>query len=98
MTLTPKQVHEIRERRASGDLVKVLAHDFGVSHSTISDVTYGRTYRYVHGALPKPPSPRPVTPEEAAQMRSFVASGGSTAECMHKFGRMRETVLKHAVP
>jgi len=95
MKLTTRQVHEIRERRAAGEQVKVLAYDYGKSERTITDVAYGRTYKYVHGALPYPPLHKRVTPEEVRQMRIFIEAGGSVRACMRTFGRVRETVYKH---
>ena len=96
MKLTTKQVHEIRERRAAGEQVKVLAYDYGKSQRTITDVAHGRTYAYVHGALPEPPLHKRVTPDEIRQMRIFIEAGGTVDACMTTFGRVRETVYKHA--
>lgn len=95
MKLTTRQVHEIRERRAAGEQVKVLAYDYGKSERTITDVAHGRTYSYVHGALPEPPLHKRVTADEIRQMRIFIEAGGSVRSCMRTFGRVRETVCKH---
>lgn len=42
--LQPDQVREIRRLRAAGELQRDVARRFGVSRSTVQDITQGRTY------------------------------------------------------
>jgi len=45
--LTDENITEIRKRRASGELLKTIAHDFSVSQGTISHVALGRKWKHV---------------------------------------------------
>jgi len=45
--LTGAQVKEIRQRRKAGEQGKVLAKEFGVAASNISQITRGDTWRYL---------------------------------------------------
>ena len=38
-------VHRIRFRRRAGALIKVLAHEYGVHRSTISDIVNGKAWK-----------------------------------------------------
>lgn len=45
--LSPKNVREIRRRRASGEPLSTLAQEFNVSGSAISNIALGKTWRSV---------------------------------------------------
>ncbi len=45
--LSPDKVRSIRVRRAAGARCDLLAEEFGVSHATISDAVYRRTWKHV---------------------------------------------------
>lgn len=46
-TLTTDDVRAIRSRRANGELLRVLADDYGVHHGTISAIARGKSWRHV---------------------------------------------------
>lgn len=45
--LTPEKVLEIRDRRAKGEKLVVLALEYGVSEGSIGDVCNRRTWRHI---------------------------------------------------
>lgn len=45
--LTHDQIRYIREKIAEGAKLDALAYEFGVAHSTISNIKHGHTYRRV---------------------------------------------------
>ena len=47
--LTERQVVEIRARQAAGELHRVLAAEYGVSRTTITQIVSGKTWRHVSG-------------------------------------------------
>jgi NTP pyrophosphatase (non-canonical NTP hydrolase) len=56
VTLTTEQVEEMRRRRLEGELVKVLANDFGVSGAQVSRITRGVQWGHVKGSVVETPS------------------------------------------
>lgn len=51
--LTNAQVAEIRRRRSQGETVMSLAHEFNLSHTCISSMCIGKSYRDAGGPLTK---------------------------------------------
>ena len=45
--LTNEDVAEIRKRRANGEMLETIAHDFSVSKGTVSHVAIGRKWKHV---------------------------------------------------
>lgn len=45
--LTADQVREIRRRRAAGELLADLGHEFGINQSTVSQIAHRRSWRHV---------------------------------------------------
>jgi len=93
--LTTRQVHELRERVRAGEARKRLAFEYGISTSNLCAVIYGRTFKHVYGALPKPPSHKRVTGEERAAMRAFIRQGHTVKQAVTHFGRSRQTIRNH---
>ena len=46
--LRETQAVAIIERRSSGELLRVLAEEFGVTETTISNIARGRTWKHLH--------------------------------------------------
>lgn len=95
--LTTRQVHEIRERTASGEQRKILAYDYGVSERTITDVAFGRTYGHVAGALPQPPYHSRVSLADQRAIRTFIAAGGTIDSAVNAFGRCPSTIRRYGL-
>lgn len=57
--LTEASVIQIRHRYAAGEMAKVLAVEFHVTHGAITAVVLGKTWRHIGGPIQKPWTPRP---------------------------------------
>ena len=94
--LSPDQVRELRIRYNNGELLKIMAYDYGMSVRNVEDIGRGRTYRDVHmDVVQAEPRRKQVFPTEARQIGLFFAAGGRMKDGMLRFGRSEATMRKY---
>jgi hypothetical protein len=80
--VTPAQVVEIRERRASGASLQALATDYGVTVSAVSLMCLGRTHREIGGPTGqkhRARKPSHLKPDLIERIDAHVRAGSSMA-------------------
>ena len=94
--LNPDQVAELRNRYNNGDLLKVLAHDYGMSVRNVQDIARGHTYRDIHMDLVEDePRRLRVGPDEARRIGEFFAAGHDFYDAVAHFDRSEATIRKY---
>lgn len=84
--LTDALVIEMRERRAAGERPKDLAVAFGVSRTTVTQVTSGQVWKYAGGPLTSPAVQQRLTGDDIAAIRRLIAAGTPNGEIAERFG------------
>jgi len=93
--LNADQVAELRNRYNDGELLKVLAYDFGMCVRNVQDIARGYIYRDVHMDLVQDePRRLRVGPKEAQQIEEFFAAGNSFHDAVEHFDRSEGTIRK----
>ena len=93
--LNPDQVADLRIRYNNGALLKVLAHEYGMSVRNVQDIARGYTYRDVHMDLVEDePRRLRVGPDEARRIGEFFAAGNSFDDAVEHFDRSEATIRK----
>ena len=93
--LNADQVADLRNRYNDGELLKVLAYDFGMCVRNVQDIARGYIYRDVHMDLVQDePRRLRVGPKEAQQIEEFFAAGNSFHAAVAHFDRSEGTIRK----
>lgn len=94
--LVEAYVLAVRKRYAEGVKIKDIAYEFGVPFGTVYPIVCGKSYRHVKdGILSAQRSPRKLTSETAAMIKSAALSGAMTQkEIAIKFGVKQSVVSR----
>ena len=93
--LNADQVADLRNRYNDGELLKVLAYDFGMCVRNVQDIARGYIYRDVHMDLVQDePRRKNVGPDEARRIGEFFAAGNSFHAAVEHFDRSEATIRK----
>ena len=94
--LNADQVADLRNRYNAGELLKVLAHDYGMSVRNVQDIARGHTYRDIHMDLVEDePRRLRVGPDEARRIGAYFAAGHSFDDAVEHFDRSEATIRKY---
>ena len=93
--LNADQVADLRNRYNDGELLKVLAYDFGMCVRNVQDIARGYIYRDIHMDLVQDePRRKNVGPDEARRIGEFFAAGNSFDDAVEHFDRSEATIRK----
>ena len=93
--LNADQVADLRNRYNDGELLKVLAYDYGICERNVQDIARGDTYRDIHMDLVQDePRRKNVGPDEARRIGEFFAAGNSFDDAVEHFDRSEATIRK----
>ena len=99
--LSNREVVWLRERRATGELLKDLSVDFGISIRSVSLAARGETYRDVDGPLTKTfvkrrtvirHTKRKLSDEQVVEIRNRYANGETQTALAIEFGVSHQTI------
>jgi len=92
--LNEQQVTSIRQARARGVYVKVLAKQYGVTHQLISQISRGEIWAHVSGPITKSGLEAEINEQHVASIRRARASGVRLKELAAKYGVSLQEISK----
>jgi len=91
--LSAAQVIEIRNLRAAGEGIRLLAKSFGISYGQAKDLCNGRTFTNIGGLFTKNKHRRSLTIAEVVSIRERYAEGGVTLKAIGKEYGLDESAI-----
>lgn len=83
---TDAQVIEMRERRAGGETLQVIADAFQSNRATIHGIVTGKQWAHVGGPLQQVVGRQRLTDEQVEEIRQFVMDGGRQSDAALRYG------------